>query len=299
MKRRTIFTTITVVIVLIIAIISGTYFYQKQQANQVQDIQPVKAVSKTTPTFFFHGWGSSYHAEEKMVQAIKHADVTKSVIRVNVKRNGKAVMHSTLNSHARNPIVEVNFDDNKLSGARSYVKAYQNRGAIYVRNAINAVVNRYHYQHINIVAHSMGNLEDAYYIKRFIRTNSRIKLDHLVAIAGHYDGIVGMDDEPNRLKLDSKSGKPNRMVPEYRGLLSLRRTFPRNTRVLNIFGNLENGTNSDGDVSVNSARSLRYLLNGRAKSYHELMIKGKNAQHSHLHNNRQVNQALVKFLWQK
>jgi hypothetical protein len=54
-------------------------------------------------------------------------------------------------------------------------------------------------------------------------------------MAGHYDGIVGVNDEPNRTKI---TGRPSGMEPEYHALLSLRNTFPRQTRVLNIFGNL-------------------------------------------------------------
>lgn len=110
-------------------------------------------------------------------------------------------------------------------------------------------------------------------------------IDHLVAMAGHYDGIIGMND------------KPSIMRPEYLNLLSLRKIFPKNTKVLNIYGNLEDGTNSDGDVSNASDQSLKYLINGRAKSYRQLMIRGKGGQHSKLYNNAQVNRALVNFLW--
>ena len=60
-----------------------------------------------------------------------------------------------------------------------------------------------------------------------------------VSMAGHYDGIVGINDEPNKTKIDAKTGKPSQMEPEYRALLSLRNIFPRETNVLNIFGNLE------------------------------------------------------------
>ena len=37
----------------------------------------------------------------------------------------------------------------------------------------------------------------------------------------------------------------------------------------------------------------------RAKSYRVLKITGKDAQHSKLHNNAQVDKALINFLWGK
>lgn len=99
--------------------------------------------------------------------------------------------------------------------------------------------------------------------------------------------------------VNAKTGEPQRQDATYKPLLKLRSTFPTNTRVLNIYGDKEDGSHSDGDVPVNSAKSLKYLVSGRAKSYREVEIKGANAQHSTLHNNSQVNRELINFLWRK
>ena len=50
-----------------------------------------------------------------MVQAIRNAGITNSVIRVNVTRSGEVILHGKFKKNAQNPIIEVNFDDNKLS----------------------------------------------------------------------------------------------------------------------------------------------------------------------------------------
>lgn len=295
-KRRII--SIGAPIFALIIVIAGYFGIKSQKENAVQEIQPVKVVAKNAPTFFFHGWGSSYHAEEKMTAAIKQAGASNTIVRVNVTRNGKAKLIGKIPKNAKNPLVEVNFADNKLSNASgSYADAYYTTGTTYVRNAINVVTKKYGYSTINAVSHSMGNLEFINYIRRYHNTKDFPVIAHWVSMAGHYDGIIGINDKPNRTKINSKTGKPSRMEPEYRALLSLRSTFPRQTRVLNIYGNLENGTNSDGDVTNASAKSLKYLINGRAKSYRELMICGRGGQHSRLHNNAEVNRALVNFIW--
>ncbi|WQH18079.1 alpha/beta hydrolase [Lactiplantibacillus plantarum] len=49
----------------------------------------MKYVQSNTPTLFFHGGGSSYHAEEHMVQAAENAGVTTSVIRAMGLKKGR------------------------------------------------------------------------------------------------------------------------------------------------------------------------------------------------------------------
>ena len=88
-----------------------------------------------------------------MTAAIRRAGVTNTIVRINVSRTGKATLIGRIPRGTRNPLVEVNFADNRLSNA------YYTTGARYVRNAINAVTKRYGYRTINAVSHSMGNLE--------------------------------------------------------------------------------------------------------------------------------------------
>ena len=109
--------------------------------------------------------------------------------------------------------------------------------------------------------------------------------------AAHFNGIVGMEkDSP----IDA-AGKPKKMNSTYQELTRLRQVYPKGIDVLNIYG--DTGKKSDGSVYNNSSRSLKYLLI-KAKSYKEVKITGKGGQHSRLHENRQVDQVLQKFLWE-
>ena len=105
----------------------------------------------------------------------------------------------------------------------------------------------------------MGNLEFANYIRRYHAQKDFSGVGHWGSMARHYDGIVGINDEPTKTKIVAKTGKPSRMEPQYRALLTLRDIFPRETNVLNIFGNLENGTNSDCDGRVDKKALIRLL----------------------------------------
>ncbi|MBG9211539.1 alpha/beta hydrolase [Staphylococcus sciuri] len=47
----------------------------------------------------------------------------------------------------------------------------------------------------------------------------------------------------------------------------------------------------------NLLMSLKYLLGNSPKSYKESKYEGKTAQHSELHENKQVANEIVEFLW--
>lgn len=249
--------------------------------------QPKLTLTNTSsiPTFFFHGYGSSAKAEHQMTTAALKAGVTHTVIRANVSADGKVSFNKAMAKSTKNPIVEVNLEDNQ-SGDVSYVK-----------DVIIAFEKKYHYQKINLVGHSMGNLMIANYIKENYNNKNLPQINKVVAIAGHYNGYLG-EEEGRTAKIKNKqTGEPDKFAPGFKNLLSLRKTYPKNIEVLNIYGDKKDGSKSDGSVSVASAQSYKYLINGRAKSYREVEITGKNAQHSKLHENKEVDKYLIDFLW--
>lgn len=194
-------------------------------------------------------------------------------------------LNGTIPKSAKNPIIEVNLEDNQ-SGKTSYVK-----------DVITAVSNKYHYAKINLVGHSMGNLQIANYINENYNNKKLPQINKVVSIAGHYDGYLG-EEAGKKAKIKNKeTGQPDIYSDGFKKLLPLRKHYPKQIEVLNIYGNKKDGSNSDGSVSVASAQSYKYLINGRAKSYREVEIKGKNAQHSKLHENKEVDRLLIDFLW--
>ena len=248
-----------------------------------------------TPTLFVHGWGSSYHAEESMVAYAQKSHATNSVIRADVSPAGKVTLLGTIKKRAKNPIVEVNLQNNKsiFAGLSNQTSA-MNQSSNYIKDVITTLQKRYRFNRINLVGHSMGNLQIAYYLRNNATNAHMPQLNKQVSIAGHYNRYVGEQGAPNKTVLN-RAGKPRQMSTGYRALLNLRKKFPQKAAVLNIYGDM--GSGSDGDVTVNSARSYRYLVSKRARSYQEKEIRGPRAQHSKLHENTQVDRLLVNFLW--
>ncbi len=259
-------------------------------SNSTQAVTKKKYVQESIPTIFFHGYASSFHAEQQITGAIKKAGVTKTIVRVNVSPNGYAKMIGSIPKKAKNPIVEVNFDNSRNGN-------YHTQGQ-WAKNVIKVVQEDYKCKKVNLVGHSMGNMAINYYILDNPGLKDLPKINKVVDIAGHFDGIIDEDDEPNETTLD-KNGKPDRMNSFYKELLELRKAYPKNIKVLNIYGDKNDGTHSDGAVTNASSKSLKYLVSGRAKSYQEKKIVGKMAAHSKLHENKQVDKVLINFLFKK
>ena len=281
-KKKITIATIIASLLLIVGVFSFS--------NSTQAATKKKYVQEPIPTIFFHGYASSFHAEQQMTGAIKKAGATKTIVRVNVSPNGYAKMIGSIPKKAKNPIVEVNFDNSRNGD-------YHTQGQ-WAKNVIKVVQEDYKCKKVNLVGHSMGNMAINYYILDNPGLKGLPKINKVVDIAGHFDGIIDEDDEPNETTLD-KDGKPDRMNSFYKELMELRKTYPTNIKVLNIYGDKNDGTHSDGAVTNDSSKSLKYLVSGRAKSYQEKKIVGKMAAHSKLHENKQVDKVLINFLFKK
>lgn len=279
------------VAILIVLVIGFAYYNGQLFAKTVQYRPSKNRTSIGTPTFFFHGYGSSYHAEEYMVDGAIKENITKrsAVIRANVRPNGSVKLSGKIAKNSDNPIIEVNFDNPRNPN-------YHTDGR-WVRNVIVTVQNHYRFKKINLVGHSMGNLAITYYLRDYYKEKSLPTLNKQVALAGHFNGLVMSDHNKNHDRV-AKNGRPlNNVTKQYKYLEKLRQIYPKSASVLNIYGNKGNGT--DGDLTIQSAQSLRYLVSPRAKSYQEQEMHGKHASHSRLHHNADVNALIYSFLWNR
>lgn len=282
-KIKILIATLMIAVILVAGI--GAYYWLKQ--DQVKKDNQRSTIEIGTPTLFFHGYGSSYKAEEHMTSAAKKAHVTNIVIRADVSSDNKVTFIGQIPSKTKNPIVEVNLQDSSNGSSKN------------VLAVVKALTRKYKFKKINFVGHSYGNLMVANYINENYDNQKLPEINKIVSIAGHYNGWLGEKVGRQGKIIDRSTGKPDEFALSFKQLLPLRRHYPRQIEVLNIYGDKEDGSRGDGSVSVASAQTYRYLINGRTKSYKEVEIKGAKAQHSKLHENTQVDKLIIKFLWNK
>jgi len=136
-----------------------------------------------------------------------------------------------------------------------------------------------------------------YYLLEYGSEENLPKLTKQVNLANHVAGLENWN-LPSNLTLDPQTGQPSAMNEQYQKLTGLREVYPdKQIDVLNIYGDI--GGNTDGSVLNISSKALKYLLINHAKSYKEVKISGRGGQHSRLHENSEVDQFLIDFLWRK
>ena len=271
---------------LFIALISLFLIYNRQ----TKGLNSRDYIQSSTPTLFFHGYGSSANAEKHMVEAARQAGVTQTIVTATVDRHAQVTLKGEIPKDAINPIVMVEFEDNRNPD-------YSQDGE-YAAAVVRELQARYGFKKMNFVAHSMGNMSILFYLLEHAQNEEFPQLQKQVNIANHVNGLEGMDLPANLTILDSKTGQPSAMSDSYQKLLGLREIYPQDeVDVLNIYGDFKN--QSDGSVLNVSSRSLKYLVIDNAKSYQEKRVTGPLAQHSQLHENPEVDRLLINFLWGK
>ncbi|MFT2204483.1 alpha/beta hydrolase [Staphylococcus chromogenes] len=288
MKKRIIGLLILIITVLIIAVVVVSLF---QKRSHWEEQNKKQYVQEPTPTLFLHGYGGTKNSMKYLINQAEARGVTKDIVVAHVSRDGEVTFDGKISKGATNPIVQIVLDDNTQGDL--------NENALWIRQVLEKLQKDYHVKQFNFVAHSMGNVSFAQYMIDYGRDASLPQLKKEVNLAGTFNGVLGMNEEVNEIQV-GRNGKPSHMNPPYQEFMQLKSIYKdKNIDVLNMYGDLLDGTHSDGRVSNSSSKSLKYLLGDSPKSYQEVKYEGKEAQHSALHENEEVAQQMIRFLWEK
>lgn len=260
-------------------------------AKQIVKKAPADAQFSSTPTLFLHGYGGDASSMQPMIDAISAAKLGTPVEVIHIRTNQTLAASGTLTAKLNNPLINIVFDDSTHSTPT--------QNAIALKTVIEKLYRQHHFDNFNIVAHSMGNSTLATYLLKYHNDQTLPTLNKYVAITSISNSFKG-GNSGNTKAAESplqSNGEPTIPSQTFHTFKTLHTIFPQSAQVLNIFGNLDDGSNSDGRVPINSAQSLKYLTT-HAKSYQQLEFHGKSAQHSSLKRNSAVEKATMKFLFE-
>ncbi|MBC2101410.1 alpha/beta hydrolase [Listeria marthii] len=249
-------------------------------------VNPVSEIA--IPTLFVHGYSGTVNSFGGMIDRLAdEGDVTKSLV-MTVAADGTVSTDGNYDKFSNNPTIQVVFEDNKSS---------MDNQAQWIQNVMKELKNNYHIEKVYAVGHSMGGVSLTSYIEKVGSDKAYPILEKLVLIGSPLNGLVIGDDGVTAYDLTDKG--PKQSSDRYSEFMKNKQKIPTHLRVLNIAGDTLDGTKSDGSVSVASALSGKFIFEGQAESYQEKTFTGKNAAHSKLHENTDVDAEVADFLWGK
>ncbi|MFD1124075.1 alpha/beta hydrolase [Lentilactobacillus raoultii] len=304
-NKRLIAWTMAIGAIVVILVLGMFMYLSKNSLDRPTSQQKTTATNhSTTPVLFVHGWGAGLHSQMPLAKKAIRQGVAQKGLYVYVGPSGQVVMYGHLPRHPKkSPEILVKFPN-------AYMGEFKEAAALH--KVLIMLKRHYHVTQYNAIGHSMGAYALTIQSERDGNSPQLPRVNKLVLIAGPYDGILNRHkwDQPtsgalSRLWDDRagqnhllRNGQPKIKHPEYQLLMKHRRQFPRQAHILNIYGNVENGTNSDGTVTVTSALSLGSILKDQVASYQVRGFHGRLAKHPYLESkNHRVQQTIINYLW--
>lgn len=257
---------------------AGKVLYAENEVGHENDYNDV-------PTLFIPGFfGSRFSFGSLLGRLVTNFRANKSMVIV-VKRDGSLKVIGELKQSR--PLVQILFSNKS-------VRVSEQTNAII--RIVNLLHTNYEIDRVNLVGHSMGSISVLWSAVN-MGEQTDVVINKIVTIAGPFNDIEVATNAHGIEQTELTKDGPVSQSKVYQVLSQTVKKLPANTEILNIGGVSDSRNNSDGSVSINSVRSLRFIVNQITRRYQELIVTGKNASHRLLHENRQVDKSIAIFLW--
>lgn len=278
-----------IILIVSFLLVFGGFFYAKVRYFSPGALTKQKGIAYSNePTVFIHGYEGNSFSLGPMLRRLEKSNIAKREMTIVVQADGKLTVEGQLSEQNNNPTIMVLF-------------AKDVTDEITQSKWINEVMC-YLYQHqirrVNLVSHSMGGVSSLRYLLEYAGNKTPV-VDRFVAIAAPFNDLEIAEDTEDVFAYELTEDGPSGETPIYQYFDHSMNRLPANIRVLDVAGDLEDGTESDGSVSTHSAFALRWLFQKHAKSYQELTVKGKSGGHSAITKSSQLEEKLIQFIWKK
>lgn len=250
--------------------------------------QPSKAHSVTlknqVPTLFIHGYAGNRFSSGSMIKRFERYGWGQKSTVIVIKADG--TLKITGDPNVPGGFIQVLFDNNRMSVMHQ---------TDWLWRLMSTLKNEYSIERVNILAHSMGGVTVLNYLSKFGISDRVPHVEKVVTLGVPFNDLeVGKDGKEIEYRPLTPNG-PSVMTPLFKSMQKHRYIISPTTKFLNIAGDLNNGTHSDGSVSLDSVLSLRYLLVKQA--YREIIVTDEKAGHFKLHENRLIDEKIGCFLF--
>lgn len=249
----------------------------------------VRRIAKDVrPTLLVHGTNGTRRSLGGMVERWAKQGIAYKALDVEVAKDGTITLSGEWQERVphQHPLIQVIFKEGDPPEWQQ---------SEWVKKVLELLKDQLQITEVNCLGHSMGGVAIFRYLADYGRDLHLPKVKKIVTIGAPFNGEVV--DPTGITAYDLGNNGPLNYDETYRYLSSYQANIPADLEVLNIYGDLQTGSRSDGFVSVDSARALGYLIKNKVAYYREKEITGVKAQHSLLHENKQVDRLAAHFLW--
>ncbi|PIO82986.1 hypothetical protein BSQ39_05055 [Loigolactobacillus backii] len=241
-----------------------------------------------TPTIFIHGFHGNRFSFGRMLARFNRQGIAQKALVIRVSSAGRVSVRGKLPTAVANPTIQLLFSDNGASLKKQ---------SDWLRLVLAELKRKHHVEQVNLVGHSMGAVSLFRYLLAAGGDEDQPTIKKVITLAGPFNDLDVGEDGAQVFSYELRGDGPVAKTPVYQAFEKNMSYLPTGVAWLNIAGDLLDGSDSDGSVSVDSALSLRFLLDKRIGRYRESLITGLKAAHYRLHENPQVDQAICHFLW--
>lgn len=246
----------------------ASYSWTRSSVTTLQNRQK----SELSPVIMIPGSSASINRFDTLVKKInKDEKQQHSLLKVKVFNNGKISYYGRIRRGDKEPFIVVGFENNKdgYSNIKKQAKMFS--------KAFNQLKQAYNFNNFKGIGHSNGGLIYTYYLEHYFNER-QIQIKRLMTIGTPYNFA-----EPTSRKTE--------MLKDF---IKYRKKLPSNLIMYSIAGS-ENYV-EDGLVPVSSVLAGKYIYQGIVKSYTQITVTGKLAQHSALPQNSEVLDLIQRYI---
>ncbi|MGX6979894.1 alpha/beta hydrolase [Vagococcus elongatus] len=269
---------------------AGVYRVVKNHRQAKQLALELKR-ERLTPTLMLHGIHGDKRTMQGMIRRWRLAGLAYKALEIQITKDGEMIIDGLWikNDEGCHPIIQVFFENNDAT------PVLQVSWLLKIMTFLNKELG---IDEINLLGHSMGGVAVLGYLTQATKYKDMTpKVEKFIALGSPFKGEL-VDSLLSQVYQLEKDGKRN-FDRYYDFFMAERAGIPKDLRVLNVYGDLNNGSESDGIVATKNAAILKDMLGDSVSFYAEHVIKGLGGQHTLLHENAEVDQLVAKFLWQE
>lgn len=265
-KIRYIFIAVIFAFILVLAIPATGW--SKSNANALQK----RYESPLSPIIMIPGSSATVNRFDTLIQKINQIDhKNHSLLKVKVFNDGHITYAGSIRERDTQPFIVVGFENNH--DGYSNIK----KQARMFNQAFNQLTRRYNFNHFNGIGHSNGGLIYTAFLENYYK-GQNVRINKLMTIGTPYN-------------FAETSNRQTEMLHDF---IKNRNRIPNNLIMYSVAGT-QNYV-ADGLVPVSSVEAGKYIYQGAAKSYTQITVTGRLAQHSALPQNNEVIELIQRYI---